>query len=205
MSEILQPLIVKDVPQQLLPDPDDISYYVLENDRKIYLDYDVDESLMTLQRMILRWNMEDKNMQVEDRKPIIIYIMSYGGSLDYMWMMIDAINASKTPVYTVNLGKAASAASLIFISGSKRFMTKNSKIIIHEGSASFEGDAIKIMDANEGYKRELKKMKSYILEHTRISKSVLMKKRSNDWELDAQYCLDNGVCEKIIETLDEII
>lgn len=188
-----------------LPDPELLTYYILEKDRKIYLDGDVDDYMLLLQQLILRWNMEDKDIDPKDRKPIMIYIMSDGGYLDYMWMLIDAINSSKTPVYTVNIGKASSAASLIFFSGHKRFMTPHAKIVVHEGSAQIGGDATKVMDATESYKKELKAMKEYILSKTKIEKAQLMKKRANDWELSAEFCLANGACEAIIESIDEII
>ena len=96
---------------------------------------------MAIVRMILRWNMEDAGTPPESRKPIWLYIESIGGNAIYMWTLIDAIFASVTPVYTVNMGLAASAAGLIFMAGSKRFMMPRAKVMIHEGSASFEGDA----------------------------------------------------------------
>lgn len=125
--------------------------------------------------------------------------------MSYMWMLVDAIKLSATPVYTVNLGMAASAASLIFIAGHKRFMMPTAKVLIHEGSASFAGDAGKLMDATDSYKKELKAMKEFILSNTAIPKTQLMKKRSNDWELDAAYCLENKVCDQIIQSLDDVI
>ena len=100
-----------------------------------------------LHRLILRWNIEDAGKSTEERRPIKFYIMSYGGDLDYMWALVDIINMSKTPVHTINIGVAASAASLIFISGHKRIMAPNSKVIIHEGSTKVSGDAVKVMDA----------------------------------------------------------
>lgn len=193
------------MPKQALPDPDEISYYKLEKERKLYLDFDICEDISTIHRMILRWNMEDKDVPVEQRKPIWLYIHSPGGDLGYMWMLVDAILLSATPVYTVDLGMAASAASLIFIAGHKRFMTPNAKVLIHEGAASFAGDAGKVMDATESYKKDLKAMKDFILNHTKIPKPQLMKKRSNDWELDADYCLANGVCDVVIKSLSEVL
>ena len=188
-----------------VPDPTVINFFDLEKDRKIYLHGDVDDYIVDLQQLILRWNMEDKDKPIEERKPIILYIMSDGGYLDYMWMLIDTMNASKTPIYTVCLGKAHSAASLIFLTGHKRFMTPHAKLIVHEGSAQFGGDATKVMDATESYKKQLKEMKEYILNHSKIERTALMKKKANDWELSAEYCLANGACDKIIETLDEIM
>ena len=199
--------IVGHLHNEVLPDPDTVSYYVLENERKIYLETDVDASVLGIQKMIMRWNIEDlrNGKTKETAQPIWIYIMSYGGDLDYMWALIDAIKMSVTPIYTVNIGTAASAASLIFVSGHKRFMTEHATVVIHEGSAQLAGDAIKVQDAADTYKKQLKQMKDFILEHTGIPKSQLMKKRSNDWTLNSDYCAKNNVCDKIITDISEIL
>ena len=209
MMEMILPAAVTKLLQefgtQSMPASDDVSGWALEKERKIYLDGDVDENLMAIQRLILRWNMEDRSEPVEKRAPIWIYIMSYGGDIDYMWMLIDAIETSETPVYTVNTGVAGSAASLIFLAGDRRFMTPRSKLIVHEGSAQLSGDAVKVMDQSESYKKQLKQMKDFILMRTAIPRQQLMKKRNNDWELDAKFCLDNGACDMIISSMNDII
>jgi len=199
--------VVTELQDSSLPDPDMITYYVFEKERKIYLDCDVDSSIMSLQKMFMRWNLEDKRdgKTKETAKPIWLYIMSYGGDLDYMWVLIDAIKASIAPVYTVDLGVAASAASLIFVSGDKRFMTEHATVVIHEGSAQLAGDAIKVQDAADVYKLQLKQMKEFILAHTEIPKTQLMKKRSNDWTLNSEYCLKHKVCDQVIKDMSEIL
>ena len=210
LSTIIPPVaaaVIETLGGQSLPDPDSVSYYALETERKIYLDEDICERTMEVQRMLMRWNMEDAktNKTKETAKPIWIYIMSYGGDLDFMWSLIDTIEASIAPVYTVNLGIAGSAASLIFVSGAKRFMMKNAKVVVHEGSAELKGDAIKVQDAADSYKVELKRMKDFILNHTNIPRAQLMKKRANDWTLDSAYCIEHGVCDKVVEDMREII
>lgn len=195
-----------DLPDQTLPEPDFVNYWQLLQDRKVYLDFEITPaSVMGLHRQILMLNMQDKDIPVEERKPLIVYIMSPGGDLDAMYMMTDAFAMSKTPIYTVNVGIAASAAALVFMGGHKRFMTPTAKVLIHEGSAKLEGDAGKIMDATDTYKQELKQMKDYIMSRTRVPKNLLNKKRSNDWTLTAQECLDFGICDKIIESWDEVL
>lgn len=203
LSEIIEEVLAA-LPDQTLPEPDNISYYVLEKARKIYLDYDVCNAALSIQRMIMRWNMEDKGIPIEKRKPIWLYILSIGGDLTCMWSLIDTIMASDTPVKTVNIGIAGSAAGLIFLAGHERYMMKNSQLVIHEGSAELSGDAVKVIDASENYKKDLKKMKEFIESRTKIPHNVIMKKRSNDWYLDADYSLKNGVCEHIVEKLSEI-
>lgn len=204
--EIIQfPECVTDANSLVLPDPDQITYYILEKERIIYLDCDIEYDVMSVQRMIVRWNLEDKGKTKEERQPIKMFVHSSGGLVFYMWPLIDTMEASKTPIYTINLFMAGSAAALIYLAGTKRFMMKNSKMIIHEGQNEISGDAVKVLDATESYKKQLKKMKEFIADHTSLSRSLIMKKRNNDWELDANYCVENGACEKIIETLEDVI
>lgn len=204
--EIIQfPEAVTDVNNMVLPDPDQISYYVLEKERIIYLDCDIEYDVMSIQRMIVRWNLEDRGLSKEKRQPIKMYVHSSGGLVFYMWPLIDTMEASVTPIYTVNLFMAGSAAALIYLAGHKRFMMKNSKLIIHEGQNEISGDAVKVLDATESYKKQLKKMKEFIADHSKISKSLIMKKRNNDWELDAKYCMENGACDQIVESLDDVL
>lgn len=208
MEELIQSIVEKTIeaiPAQTLPNPDEVSYYVLEKERKLHLDFDVDPNVMAVYRMILRWNMEDRGIDPKDRKPIWLYIMSYGGNMDYMWTLVDAISMSRTPIYTVNVGIAASAASLIFMAGHRRYMFPDAKVVIHEGSAQLSGDAVKVMDASDSYKKELKRMKDFILAVTRIPRAQLNKKRNNDWELDAAFCMENGVCDRIVDNLEEVL
>ena len=101
MNELLAQPVIVELPDNNLPNPDNVSYYILEKERKIYLTYEVGPEIMSLHRMIMRWNMEDAGKAIGERKPIRVYIMSYGGDLDYMWAIVDMINASKTPVYSI--------------------------------------------------------------------------------------------------------
>ncbi len=193
------------MPDAVLPDPSVVSYYVFENERKIFLETEVCSITMEIIKLILRWNMQDKGIPVEQRKPITLYIMSGGGSLDYMWSLVDVMLASSTPIHTVNLGVAASAAALIFMAGSKRLMMPTATVIIHEGSAEMAGDANKLLDAANNYKEEIKKMHTYILSRTQIPSAVLNKRKKDDWYIDSKLCKEYSVCTDVISSLDEII
>lgn len=195
------------VPENIMPTMDEVNNHDLEDERKLFLDFDIGEDCMAFERRILRWNMADEaaGIEPEDRKPIWIYIHSYGGDLDYMWGIVDIIQTSKTPVYTVNVGRAASAAAIIFLAGHKRFMFPRSIVLIHEGSAQLSGDSTKVLDASDSYRKAIKQMKDYVLERTSIPSKLLNKKRNNDWELDSAFCLENGVCDQVVESLKEVI
>lgn len=203
-SEFLEGLLVN-MPDPNLPEPDLVSYYILEKERKVFLDRDVGPDIMAITRLIMRWNMMDKGIPVENREPIRIYIFSYGGDSDYMWSMIDAITLSKTPVITINMGVAASAASAIFIAGHERLMLPSAEVIIHEGSAEIAGDAVKVIDATNSYKELLKKLKEFYIDHTEIPRAHINKKRNNDWHLDSKYCLEHKVCDRVVESLEEVL
>ena len=194
-----------ELPDNTLPDPTMLNYYAFAKERKLFLEEDVGFPIMEMIKMIMRWNQEDKDIPVDQRKPITIYIMSDGGYMSYMWAMLDAMLTSKTPIVTVNLGIAASAASLIFLAGSKRYMMPTATVIIHQGSAEIGGDAGKVMDYVKNYDKEVAKMEKYILARTQIPKRVMSNKRKDDWYIDAATCMEYGVCHRVVETLDEIM
>lgn len=188
-----------------LPDLAVVNLYKLTGERKIWFDLSVDANTLEWEKMILLWNLEDKGKPVEERKPIWIYLFNYGGSFDLEWSFIDLIDASQTPVYTVNMGVCASAAADIFIAGKKRFMTKNARTMLHQGSAGFQGDSQKIFDQVDDYKRQLEKTKQFILERTNISSRAYGTHLKDDWWLNAEECLKHGVCDALIENLDEVL
>lgn len=195
-----------DIGNLKLPDPELLMYYRNLEKRHLWIDISIDEGILEYTRQILKWNEDDKGVPTEDRKPIYIYLQNGGGEITYMWLLIDVMEMSKTPIYTVNMNVCASAAALIFMCGKKRFMLKNSTLLIHEGSiATGEQDAQKFFDASESYKKLVKKMKDFILSKTRIDSKLLNKKRANDWEIDADFCLENGACDVIVSDIDEIL
>ena len=188
-----------------IPDPGTLTFYQNLSERRIWLNLGVDDTILEYSRYIMRWNKEDEGKPVEERKPIWVYIFSYGGSADFMWMFTDMIKASETPIYTVNMGQCCSAAAMIFMTGHKRFMLPSASVLIHEGSGSIEGDAVKVIDQAESYKAMVKRMHNYILAHSNIPAGTLSRKKNNDWELDSETCLKYGVCDVIANNLSEIM
>lgn len=73
--------------------------------RKFYLNYDIEQvGIHDIARHILQINAEDRGIPREERKPILLYVISNGGEVDSGFELIDIIESSETPVYTVNLG-----------------------------------------------------------------------------------------------------
>jgi ATP-dependent Clp protease protease subunit len=136
---------------------------------------------------------------VEERKPINIIINSPGGDITAAYMLIDKMKNSLTPVNTITIGEAESAACLIAISGTKRFANKHSAFLIHQGQASINNEAGKVVDWLKYYDSIiLKQMKEHILEDTKISKTDYDNKVREDWYLTANEALKYGLIDEII-------
>ena len=85
-----------------LPNPDLLTYYKDEKDRVLWIEGEIGDGLFELSKMILRYNMEDKDIPVEERKPIKIFINSPGGDLDSTLAFIGMINISIPIVTTIS-------------------------------------------------------------------------------------------------------
>ncbi|PFH34562.1 hypothetical protein BESB_065950 [Besnoitia besnoiti] len=80
---------------------------------------------------------------LEDEKPFIIFFNSPGGSLSAGLALFDVIRSLKAPVYTVNLGMAASMASLLLAAGTpgRRFAVQGSSVLLHQPAGLLAGRA----------------------------------------------------------------
>jgi len=107
-----------------------------DKNRHLWLNGDVDDGIIdTFVYSILRYNLLDKDIPPEKRKPIILYINTNGGSVSNCFSLIDSIETSKSPVYTVNVGCCYSAGFLIFLAGHQRYTLPNSTFLMHDGSS----------------------------------------------------------------------
>ena len=66
----MQVLIPNNLDTLQLPSPELLTYYRNLEDRVIWIDYGVDESILEVSKLIMQFNKEDKNISVEQRKPI---------------------------------------------------------------------------------------------------------------------------------------
>lgn len=188
-----------------LPDPTLRDYYRDEEDRVFWLNSEVGDCAEDLMKMILRCNKEDKNVSIENRKPIKIFIDSVGGDVVFMWSIINMIEMSKTPVYTINYCTAYSAASEILASGHKRFALPGSHVMIHLGSCAYAGDVANVESTKKYFDALSKKTVDHLLKKTKIEPKMFKKKTLTDWFLDENDALENGIVDEIVTDLDEIL
>lgn len=190
-----------------LPNPMLLDSYVDRKNRLILIDYDIDDCLLhEVGRQILEYNREDKGKPVCDRTPIVILINSVGGCLDSTYATIAIMETSKTPIVTVNMNCAYSAAGLILMAGHKRYCMPRSQVLIHSGSAQgIGGNFEDIQESTKSYKKMVEEMREFIVSKTKIDKALMKKNQSRDWYLDTIQQTELGVVDEIITDLDVIL
>ena len=188
-----------------LPSPELLTYYHDLEDRVIWIDYDVGESILKVSKLIMRFNKIDKDVPIEERKPIKLLVYSYGGDGNACFSLLDIIAISKTPVYTYNMGVAMSAGLLILLAGHKRFCLKNSTALAHSGSGGASGTYEQTEAQMKDYQRFVKTMRDYIVERTNIDIKTLNKYKSKEWYLYSEDQIKYGIVNKVIEDIDEIM
>lgn len=187
-----------------LPDPALRNFYRDEEERIFWLNDQVSESAQDLIYMILRCNKEDKGKPVEERRPIKLFIDSPGGDVTFMWTIINLIEQSKTPVWTINYCTAYSAAAEILASGHVRYGLKGTHVMVHSGSCAYVGQADQVESTKKYFDKLSKKTVDHLMSKTKIDPKVFKKKATVDWFMDENEALANGVIDKIVEDLDEL-
>lgn len=171
-------------------------------DRNIFVG-DIDDIADTIDAVIRFWNNYDnqRNIPVEEREPIKLYIDSYGGSLTEAFTICDSIKLSKTPVWTINVGTAYSGGFLIAICGDRRYAYPHASYLFHEGATGNSADANKFRNFADFYQIQLEQLKDIILKHTSITSEKYKEKQRDDWWITADEAVDLGVCDVITEEL----
>lgn len=190
-----------------LPNPMLLDTYTDRKNRLIFIDYDIDDTLLReVGRQIIEYNREDKGKSVDERTPIVILINSGGGCLDSTYATIAIMETSKTPIITVNMNCAYSAAGLILMAGHKRYCMPRSQVLIHSGSAQgISGNYEDIQESTKSYKKMVEEMREFIISKTKIDKALMKKNQSRDWYLPTSEQIDLGVVDEIITDLDSIL
>ena len=205
MEELMKIMIPQDLDNLQLPSPELLTYYRNLEDRVIWIDYGVDETILEVSKLIMYFNKLDKDIPVEQRKPIKLLLYSYGGDGQACFSLLDIIALSKTPVWTINMGVAMSAGLLILLAGHQRFCLKHSTALAHSGSGGTSGSYEQTEAQMKDYKRFVDTMRNYIIERTNIDTKTFNKYKSKEWYLYSEDQIKFGIVNKIIDDIDEIL
>lgn len=144
---------------------------------------------------------KDEKEKGYERKPIKLYINSFGGSAYDMWGLIDIMLSSKTPIYTYCVGSAMSAAFKIFLAGQKRFCYKHSTFMYHQMTV-YGGDQ-KYQDVVEG-KDELdtlnRQIEEFVIERTRFTREQVneVREKKKDIYIHSDEAVKYGIVDEVL-------
>lgn len=187
--------------------PIDYQYWKDRENRTFYVDYEIEEDylLIELAKTIIQMNIDEKDIPKNELKPIKLFIHSYGGDIEQANFFCDLIQASRIPIITIAMGVAMSAGFLIFLSGHKRYAFRHTQMLVHSGSAAFQGTAEQIEEAQKNYKKQIEAMKTYILERTNIDEKIFNKNRNKDWYLSVDELEKYSVIDGVIKNIMDVI
>ena len=171
-------------------------YSRLLKERIIFLVGPVNDSVSTLVTAQLLF-LESEN----PKKEISFYINSPGGLVTSGLGIYDTMQYIKPPVSTLCIGQASSMGSFLLASGEKgkRFSLPNSRIMIHQPSAGFQGQATDIeIHAKEilALKDRLNKIYS---KHTKKNESEIKKALERDNFMSASEAKEFGLIDEVVE------
>ena len=171
-------------------------YSRLLKERIIFLTGQINDnvaSLVTAQLLFL---------EAEDpKKEIYLYINSPGGLVTAGLGIYDTMQYIKPEISTLCIGQAASMGSFLLAAGSKgkRFSLPNSRIMVHQPSAGFQGQATDIeIHANEVLSLK-KRLNEIYSKHTGKSVEEIKSALERDNFMTAEVAKSFGLIDEVVE------
>ena len=171
-------------------------YSRLLKERIIFLVGPVNDTVSTLVTAQLLF-LESEN----PKKEISFYINSPGGLVTSGLGIYDTMQYIKPPVSTLCIGQASSMGSFLLSAGEKgkRFSLPNSRIMVHQPSAGYQGQATDI----EIHAKEILALKSRLnriySKHTKKSESEIKKSLERDNFMTPVEAKDVGLIDEVVE------
>lgn len=176
-------------------------YSRLLKDRIVLLGLPVDDNIAALVCAQLLF------LESEDpEKEIFLYINSPGGAVTAGLAIYDTMQYISPPVSTLCMGQAASMGAFLLCAGAsgKRYALPHSRIMIHQPSGGFRGQATDI----DIQAREVLRLKEILNEimarHTGKSVDEITNHTDRDNFMGAQDALDFGLIDRILTSRSEL-
>jgi len=168
----------------------------LLKERIIFLTGKIDDSVaavVSAQLLFLESQAPDKD--------IFMYINSPGGLVTAGMAMYDTMQFVKCDISTLVIGQACSAGSLLAMAGTKgkRYALKNSRIMIHQPSGGYSGQATDILIHAEEISKIKKKLNQMYADHTGQPLKVINEAMERDKFMSTEEALEFGLLDKIIK------
>jgi ATP-dependent Clp protease protease subunit len=135
------------------------------------------------------------------KKEIALYINSPGGVVTSGLSIYDTMQFIRCPVSTLCVGQAASMGSLLLAGGAKnmRFALPNARIMVHQPSGGFQGQATDILIHAEETKRVKQRLNEIYVRHTGRDIKAIQEALERDNFMDAEGAREFGLVDQVIE------
>jgi len=135
------------------------------------------------------------------KKEIAFYINSPGGSVSAGLAMYDTMKYIRPAVSTMCIGMAASMGSLLLTAGEKgmRFSLPNSRVMVHQPSGGFQGQASDIERHAQDIIKMKRRLNEIYVEHTGQPYDVIEKTLDRDHFMSPEEAVDFGLIDKVLD------
>ncbi|KAA9005617.1 ATP-dependent Clp protease proteolytic subunit [Histidinibacterium aquaticum] len=136
------------------------------------------------------------------KKEISMYINSPGGVVTSGLSIYDTMQYVKPPVSTLVIGQAASMGSLLLTAGAKdlRFSLPNSRIMVHQPSGGYQGQATDIMIHAEETLKLKRRLNEIYVKHTGQTLKKVEQALERDNFMSPEEAKDWGLIDEIVES-----
>jgi ATP-dependent Clp protease protease subunit len=168
----------------------------LLKERIIFIPGPIDDTMSTLIVAQLLF-LEAEN----PKKEIAMYINSPGGVVTSGLAIYDTMQFIRSPVSTLCVGQAASMGSLLLAAGQKgmRFALPNARIMLHQPSGGFQGQATDIMLHAQEILNIKKRLNDIYVHHTGQPLKKIEDALERDYFLTGEMGVEWGVVDKVID------
>jgi ATP-dependent Clp protease, protease subunit len=171
-------------------------YSRLLKERIIFVTGAIDDGVATLTVAQLLF-LEAEN----PKKEISMYINSPGGVVTSGMAIYDTMQFVRPAISTLCIGQAASMGSLLLTAGEKgmRYALPNARIMLHQPSGGFQGQATDIMLHAAEILALKKRLNEIYVKHTGQALKTIEDALERDKFLTAEGAKDFGVVDKVID------
>ena len=175
-------------------------YSRLLKERIIFITGGIDDGVATLVVAQLLFLEADN-----PKKEVSMYINSPGGVVTSGMAIYDTMQFIRPAVSTLCVGQAASMGSLLLAAGHKdlRFALPNARIMVHQPSGGFQGQATDIMLHAQEILNLKKRLNEIYVKHTGQLLKKIEDALERDTFLTAEAAKDFGLIDKVIEKRPE--
>ncbi len=170
-------------------------YSRLLKDRIIFLGTEIDDQVANVVCAQLLF------LEAEDpEKDVSIYINSPGGVITAGMAIFDTMNYIKPDVSTICLGQAASMGAFLLAAGAKgkRFAVPNARIMIHQPSGGFRGQATDILIQTKEILRMKEDLNRILAERTGQPVEKVAQDTERDYFMSSEEAKSYGLIDGVI-------